>query len=40
MPVAMNTHATVEELLDTQFSLWSMSYQRRVGSSSQNLLFV
>jgi hypothetical protein len=25
--VAMNTHTTIEELLDSLFSVWSMSYQ-------------
>jgi hypothetical protein len=28
---ATNTHATVEELLDVSFSMWSVSYQRRIG---------
>jgi hypothetical protein len=27
IPVAMNVHATIEELLDVVFSVWSMSYQ-------------
>jgi hypothetical protein len=26
-----NTQATVEELLGTSFSMWSVSYQRKVG---------
>jgi hypothetical protein len=28
---AMNTHETIEELLDASFSMWSVSYQRKVG---------
>jgi hypothetical protein len=41
VPVAMNTHGTIEEFLDPSFSMWSMSYQRKVGdSSSQNFLFI
>jgi hypothetical protein len=28
---ATNKHETIEELLDTSFSMWSMSYQRKVG---------
>jgi hypothetical protein len=28
---ATNTHATIEELLDASFSMWSVSYQRKVG---------
>jgi hypothetical protein len=27
VPAAMNTHAIIEELLDTEFSVQSMSYQ-------------
>jgi hypothetical protein len=28
---ANNTHATIKELLDASFSVWSESYQRKVG---------
>jgi hypothetical protein len=28
---AINAHATVEELLDVLFSMWSVSYQSKVG---------
>jgi hypothetical protein len=36
----MNTHATIEELLDASFSAWPVSYQgNQVISSSQNFLF-
>jgi hypothetical protein len=35
-----NTHATIEELLDTSFSMRSLSYQETLAiSSSQNVLF-
>jgi hypothetical protein len=35
-----NTHATIEELLDASFSVWSVSYQGKYAtSSSQNFLF-
>jgi hypothetical protein len=27
VPAAMNTHATIEELLDVVFSMWSLSHQ-------------
>jgi hypothetical protein len=27
----MNTHETIEELLDTSFSMLSVSYERKVG---------
>jgi hypothetical protein len=37
VPLAMNTCATVEELVDVSFSMRSMSYQRNVAIiSSQN----
>jgi hypothetical protein len=37
--VAMNTHATIEGLLDALFSVWSMSYEgKQAISSSQNFL--
>jgi hypothetical protein len=37
----MNTHATIEELLDVLFSVQSLSYQRKVGdSSSQNFCII
>jgi hypothetical protein len=29
---AMNTHAIIEELLDLSFSIWSVSYQRKLGN--------
>jgi hypothetical protein len=29
---AMNTHATIEELLDPSFSMRSLSYQKKVGN--------
>jgi hypothetical protein len=29
--VAMKTLATIEELMDASFSMWSVSYQRKVG---------
>jgi hypothetical protein len=29
--VAINTHATIEEYLDTSFSMRSVSYERKVG---------
>jgi hypothetical protein len=29
--MAMNTHAAIEELLDTSYSMWCVSYQLRVG---------
>jgi hypothetical protein len=28
---ATNTHETIEESLDASFSMWSVSYQRKVG---------
>jgi hypothetical protein len=28
---AMNTRATIEELLDVSFSMWSVTYKRKVG---------
>jgi hypothetical protein len=28
---ATNTHAVIAELLDLSFSIWSLSYQRKVG---------
>jgi hypothetical protein len=28
--VATNTHATIEELMNALFSMWSVSYQRKV----------
>jgi hypothetical protein len=30
VPAAMNTHARIEELLDTPFSMWCVSYQKKV----------
>jgi hypothetical protein len=33
---AMNTHATIEELLDALFSMRSISYQRKAGVFSKN----
>jgi hypothetical protein len=34
-----NIHATIEELLDASFSMWSLSYQGKYAiSSSQNFL--
>jgi hypothetical protein len=37
---ATNTHAAIEELLDTSFSMWLVSYQAKQAiSSSQNFLF-
>jgi hypothetical protein len=39
--VALNKHAATEELLDTLFSMWSVSYQEKQAiSSSQNFLFL
>jgi hypothetical protein len=39
--VAMNTHATIEELVDASFSMRSVSYQvNKEISSSQNLLLI
>jgi hypothetical protein len=39
--VAINTHAITEELLDTTFSMRSMSYQRKAGNTfSQNFFFM
>jgi hypothetical protein len=36
-----NTHATIEELLDASFSMWSVSYQGKLAIiSSQNFLFI
>jgi hypothetical protein len=29
--VATNTHATIKELLDMSFSMWSVLYQSKVG---------
>jgi hypothetical protein len=29
--MATNTHTTIEGLLDALFSMWSVSYQRKVG---------
>jgi hypothetical protein len=37
---AMNTHVTIEELLDASFSMRSVSYQRKVGDSFFQELFV
>jgi hypothetical protein len=37
---ATNTHATIEELLDALFSMGSMLYQRKAGSSSQNFVCI
>jgi hypothetical protein len=34
-----NTHAAIEELLKESFSMWPVSYQGKVISSSQNFLF-
>jgi hypothetical protein len=35
-----NIHATIEELLDAPFSMWSVSYQKKQAISfSQNFLF-
>jgi hypothetical protein len=28
----------IEELLEASFSMWSVSYQRKIGDSSQNVL--
>jgi hypothetical protein len=28
---ATNTHVTIEELLDALFSIWSVSYQKKIG---------
>jgi hypothetical protein len=30
--VGTNTHAIIEELLATSFSMWSVSYQKKVGN--------
>jgi hypothetical protein len=35
VPVALNTHTAIEELLDIVFSMWSMSYQIPVISMLQ-----
>jgi hypothetical protein len=37
---ATNTHATIEELLNKSFSMWSVSYQRRVCGSTCPLIVV
>jgi hypothetical protein len=38
---ATNTRAAIEESLDALFSMWSVSYQRKVAiSSSQNFLYL
>jgi hypothetical protein len=29
---AKNTHATIDALVDASFSMWSVSYQRKVGN--------
>jgi hypothetical protein len=35
-----NTHATIEELLDSSFSMWPVSYQGKYKiNSSQNFLY-
>jgi hypothetical protein len=39
--MALNKHATIEELLDALFSMWSTLYQgKQAISSSQNFLFL
>jgi hypothetical protein len=38
--MGMNTHATIEELLDVSFSVWSVLYQRKVGGQFYPELFV
>jgi hypothetical protein len=39
--VVRNTHTTIDELLDTLFSMWPMLYQGKqaIGFSSQNFLY-
>jgi hypothetical protein len=40
VPMTTNTH-TIEELLDTVFSMWLVLYQRKeIINSSQNFLFI
>jgi hypothetical protein len=41
VPMTTNTRTTIEELLDTVFSVWFMLYQRKeIINSSQNFLCI
>jgi hypothetical protein len=40
VPAATNTQATIEEFLDALFSMWSMSYKRKVSDKFFPKLFV